>query len=155
MHATAMDHVNLRYPEGELETALDFYCEKLGFEAEHVAYNEDGDPYVDHPSHFSVRFGETCLAHMTPESDPTIINRYQSASETGFDHVSLLFDAPIADIESRLRAADIEIHREFEPTGATGTAPAVFVVDPFGYMLELKEAPGREDPERTDAAGDD
>lgn len=144
MRATAMDHVNLRYPEGELEAALDFYCEKLGFESELVAYDEDGDPYVDHPSHFSVRLGETCLMHMTPESDPTIVNRYQSASRTGFDHVSLLFDAPIADIKARLREADVEIRREFEPDGATGTAPAVFVVDPFGYMLELKEDPERE-----------
>lgn len=144
MRASAMDHVNLRYPEGELETALEFYCEKLGFESELVAYDEDGDPYVDHPSHFSVRLGETCLMHMTPESDPTIINRYQSASQTGFDHVSLLFDAPIADIKAQLREADVEIHREFEPDGATGTAPAVFVIDPFGYMLELKEDPERE-----------
>lgn len=144
MRATSMDHVNLRYPEGELETALDFYCEKLGFEPELVGYDENGDPYVDHSSHFSVRFGETCLVHMTPESDPTIINRYQDASRTGFDHLSLLFDESIEDIKARLREEDITIHREFEPTGATGTAPAVFVTDPFGYMLELKEDPQRD-----------
>ena len=143
MHGTAMDHVNLRYPEGELETALEFYCEKLGFEAELVEYDENGEPYVDHPSHFSVRFGENCLIHMTPESDPTIINRYQDESRTGFDHVSLLFDDSIEDIKALLEEADVEIHREFEPTGATGTAPAVFVIDPFGYMLELKEDPAR------------
>jgi catechol 2,3-dioxygenase-like lactoylglutathione lyase family enzyme len=143
MRATAMDHVNLRYPEGELETALEFYCEKLGFEAELVGYDEDGEPYVDHPSHFSIRFGDNCLVHMTPESDPTIINRYQDASRTGFDHVSLLFDEPIEEIKARLEAADVEIHREFEPSGATGTAPAVFVLDPFGYMLELKVDPAR------------
>lgn len=144
MRATAMDHVNLRYPEDELEAALEFYCDKLGFEPELVATDDEGEPYVDHPSHFSVRLGETCLIHMTPESDPTIINRYQSAAETGFDHVSLLFDASIDEIKSKLQAADVEIHREFEPTGATGTAPAVFVIDPFGYMLELKEDPKRQ-----------
>jgi lactoylglutathione lyase len=143
MHATSMDHVNLRYPEGELETALEFYCEKLGFEAELVSYDDDGNPYVDHSSHFSVRFGETCLVHMTPTSDPTIINRYESASQTGYDHVSLLFDESIDDIKTTLQEADIQIHREFEPSGATGTAPAVFVLDPFGYMLELKVDPRR------------
>lgn len=144
MEATAMDHVNLRYPEGELEAALEFYCEKLGFESELVGYDENGEPFVDHPSHFSVRLGETCLLHMTPEDDPTIVNRYQDESRTGFDHVSLLFDESLDAIKMRLEDAGVEIHREFEPSGATGTAPAVFVLDPFGYMLELKE-----DPERT------
>lgn len=143
MEASAMDHVNLRYPEDELATALEFYVEKLGFEAELVAYDEDGEPYVDHPSHFSVRLGETSLMHMTPESDPTIINRYQDAERTGFDHVGILFDEPLSAIKARLDEAGIEVHREFEPTGATGTAPAVFVIDPFGYMLELKEDPAR------------
>lgn len=138
-----MDHVNLRYPEGELEAALEFYCEKLGFEPELVGYDENGEPFVDHPSHFSVRLGETCLLHMTPEDDPTIVNRYQDESRTGFDHVSLLFDEPLEAIKVRLEDAGVEIHREFEPSGATGTAPAVFVLDPFGYMLELKEDPER------------
>lgn len=143
MDATAMDHVNLRYPEGELEAALEFYVEKLGFEAELVAYDEDGEPFVDHPSHFSVRLSEACLIHMTPSTAPDVRNRYEDGDRTGFDHVGILLDEPIESIRSRLDDAGVEIHREFEPGGATGVAPAVFVLDPFGYMLELKVASER------------
>lgn len=143
MIANPIDHVNLRYPEDELEAALEFYCEKLGFEPELVGYDEDGDPYVDHPSHFSVRLGEECLIHMTPTADPQILNRYEDADRTSLDHVGLLLDRPIEEIKRDLEAADIEILREFEPGGATGVAPAVFVLDPFGYMLEFKVDPER------------
>lgn len=143
MIANAIDHVNLRYPEGELEAALEFYCEKLGFEPELVAYDENGDPYVDHPSHFSVRMGEGCLIHMTPAADPQILNRYEDADRTSLDHVGLLLDRPIEEIKRDLAEAGVEVHREFEPGGATGVAPAVFVLDPFGYMIELKVDPER------------
>ena len=150
MRVKSLDHVNLRYPEDGLETALDFYCEKLGFEPELIGYDEDGEPYVDHSSHFSIRLGETCLFHMTPEENPRIVNRYEDESRTSFDHVSLVFDEDIGAIKTRLERTGIEIRREFEPSGATGTAPAVFVIDPFGYLLELKE-----DPRRGDGCGDE
>lgn len=150
MDATAIDHVNLRYPEGELEAALEFYCEKLGFEPELVAYDGDGEPYVDHPSHFSVRLSEDSLIHMTPEAEPEIVNRYRDERRTSFDHVGILLDEPIEAIKRRLDEAGVEVRREFEPGGATGVAPAVFVVDPFGYLLELKEDPDRR-RERNDA----
>lgn len=141
MKAVAMDHVNLRYPEGELETALEFYCEKLGFESELVETDEDGQPYIDHSSHFSVRLGARCLIHMTPSADPHIVNRFEDGDRTSFDHVSILVDEPIEAIKAQLEDNDIEIHREFEPGGATGVAPAVFVLDPFGYMIEIKVDP--------------
>lgn len=160
MDALAIDHVNLRYPADRLEDVIEFYCEKLGFSPELLAYDDEGDPYVDHPSHFSVRLNDECLIHMTPAADPDVVNRYTDEERTGFDHVSIIVEAPIEDIKRRLDDADVEIHREFEPGGATGVGPAVFVVDPVGYMLELKEDPARR-RERNDAiwerhrAGDD
>jgi len=35
---------------------------------------------------------------------------------------------------------EIEVLRESTPLGATGRNPAVYVSDPFGYTLELKQA---------------
>ena len=41
-------------------------------------------------------------------------------------------------IEATLADAEIGIDRRLDPLGATGAAPAVYVTDPFGYLLELK-----------------
>lgn len=142
MHVETIDHVNLRYPEGELETALAFYRDKLGFEAELLQEDDDGNPVLDR-SHFSFRLGDECIIHMTPAADPAVVNRYEDEDRTAYDHVSLIVDEPIESIKRQLTDAGIEIEREFEPDGATGTAPAVFVLDPFGYMIEFKEDPAR------------
>lgn len=150
MEATAIDHVNLRYPEGELESVLEFYGEQLGFEPELIGYDANGEPYVDHPSHFSVRLNDDCLIHLTPAENPDVVNRYGDERRTGFDHVSIVIDEPIETIKRRLDEAGVRIREEFEPGGATGVAPAVFVVDPAGYVIELKENPERR-RERNDA----
>ena len=135
MDALAIDHVNFRYPEDRLEEMVEFYCGALGFTPELLGYDDDGEPYVDHSSHVSVRINDSCLIHMTPSADPDVVNRYTDEARTGFDHVSILVDEPIEAVERRLEAADIEVHRRFEPGGATGVGPAVFVTDPAGYML--------------------
>lgn len=150
MDALAIDHVNFRFPEDRLEEMVEFYCGALGFEPELLGRDEDGEPFVDHPSHFSVRIADGCLIHLTPSADPDVVNRYTDEARTGFDHVSIVVDEPIEEVRRRLEAADVEVHRDFEPGGATGVAPAVFVVDPAGYMLELKEDPDRR-RERNDA----
>jgi catechol 2,3-dioxygenase-like lactoylglutathione lyase family enzyme len=144
MEVENIDHVNLRYPADELETVLTFYRDKLGFEAELLEEDDDGNPVLNR-SHFSFRLGDDCIIHMTPTENPEVINRYVDESRTSFDHVSLIIDKPIEEIKRRLVEEDIEIEREFEPDGATGTSPAVFVLDPFGYMIELKENPERKE----------
>lgn len=146
MQAISIDHVNLRYPADELEAALEFYCERLGFEPELVGFDDDGTPYVDHASHFSIRLGGDCLIHMTPSAEPAVINRYEDEDRASFDHVAIVVDESIDDVTSRLEEAGVEIHRAFEPGGATGVGPAVFVLDPFGYVIEIKEDPRRVEP---------
>lgn len=144
MEVENIDHVNLRYPEGDLDTALGFYRDKLGFSAELLEEDERGNPVL-HRSHFSFRLGEDCIIHMTPAEEPAVTNRYEDEDRTAFDHVSLVVDEPIEEIKRWLDSAGVEIQREFEPDGATGTAPAVFVLDPFGYMIEFKEDPRRKE----------
>lgn len=42
-------------------------------------------------------------------------------------------------VVERLSAAGVNVEMELDaPLGATGRAPAVYVEDPFGYLLELK-----------------
>jgi len=65
---------------------------------------------------------------------------FEPPSGSGFDHVALVLEASITEIRLWLDAAGVEIERSLEPLGATGTAPAVYVRDPFGYVIELKAA---------------
>jgi hypothetical protein len=46
-------------------------------------------------------------------------------------------------VKERLAAAGVPVGSELEsPLGATGRAPSVYVEDPFGYRMELKEPVG-------------
>lgn len=130
MEVDAIDHVNLCLPTDRIEDALAFYRDGLGFGVEDLAAYRDGDRPI-----FTFRLGETTVVHVRPlppeEFDPP--------SGNGYNHVALRVDRPIEEVKDLLAAADIEVETEGDRLGATGVAPAVYVRDPFGYRIELKE----------------
>jgi catechol 2,3-dioxygenase-like lactoylglutathione lyase family enzyme len=129
MEARAIDHVNLSMPEDRIDEALAFYRDALGFETENLdAYREGTRPL------FSFRLGDTCIIHVSPTDG------FEPPTGNNFDHVAIVLEASIDAIRNLLDDHGIEIERDGTPLGATGRNPAVYVRDPFGYLLELKEA---------------
>ena len=129
MHVRAIDHVNLQIPVDGIETAVEFYDGLLGFDVENLELYESGEK-----GFFSFRLTETSVFHMRPMED------FQQPSGHSYDHVALLIDDPVDDVKQTLADAGVEIEKELEPLGATGVAPAIYVTDPFGYTIEIKEA---------------
>jgi catechol 2,3-dioxygenase-like lactoylglutathione lyase family enzyme len=128
MDVRSIDHVNLRIPEGGHSAAVAFYGDRLGFEIEGVARWRDGEK-----SFFDVRLAPDHVVHLwpTPAFDPP--------TGTNYDHLAVVVEDDIEAVKSQLAAADVPLYDELSsPLGATGEAPAVYVEDPFGYVVELK-----------------
>jgi catechol 2,3-dioxygenase-like lactoylglutathione lyase family enzyme len=130
VNAAHLDHVNLAVPADRVDDAVAFYRDTLGFELEDLDAYRAGDRPI-----FSIRLSETSLIHVSPSEN------FEPPAETNFDHVAIVVEESIEAIERELTAAGIEIEREARDLkGATGTAPAVYVRDPFGYRVEIKTA---------------
>lgn len=127
MNAAHLDHVNLRIPSDRVDDAVAFYRDTLGFALEDLDAYRDGDRPI-----FSVRLSETSIIHLSPSEE------FRPSTAKNFDHVAIVVDDPIGEVKQELTDAGIEIERESTPKGATGSAPAVYVRDPFGYRLEIK-----------------
>lgn len=125
----SIDHVNLRVPEEGVEAALEFYRDRLGFAVEGLEpYREGDQPFFD------VRLAPAHVIHLWPTDE------FEPPSGNSFDHVALVVEADIGAVKERLSGADVPVESELEsPLGATGRAPSVYVEDPFGYRIELKE----------------
>ena len=106
---------------------MSFYRDTLGFPLEDLAAYRAGDRPI-----FSVRLSETSIIHLSPSES------FAPPEERNFDHVAIVVDTPLEDVKAELAAAGVDILRESTPKGATGSAPAVYVRDPFGYRIELK-----------------
>lgn len=128
MNVQAIDHVNLRIPEDRIDAAIEFYNGILGFEMENRVLFESGEK-----SFFSFRLTDTSVVHVRPVDD------FERPSGHSYDHVALLVNESVKDVKRQLVNAGVEIERGLEPLGATGVAPAVYVKDPFGYLIEIKE----------------
>jgi len=128
----AIDHVNLRIPEGRIEEFVDFYTDTLGFETEDLDAYRTGDRPI-----FTVRVAETAVVHVSPIPD----EEFEPPARENFDHVAVRVPEDAETIEDALAEAGLETDTSESPVGATGVAPAVYVTDPFGYRLEFKEAP--------------
>jgi catechol 2,3-dioxygenase-like lactoylglutathione lyase family enzyme len=122
MDATAIDHVNLRVPADGIDAAREFYADRLGFDIE--TYEEK--PFFD------VRLASGAVFHLWPDET------FERPTGENYDHVAVRLDHGIDEVKRRLDDAGVEVEREGTPHGATGTAPAVYVTDPFGYLVELK-----------------
>jgi len=127
MQARHIDHVNLRIPVDGVDDAREFYGERLGFGIEDALYAADEKPFFD------VRLSATAVIHLWPTDE------FEPPAATNYDHVAVVVEESIDDIEAELDAAGVEVEKTLdEPLGATGEAPAVYVRDPFGYRVELK-----------------
>ena len=129
MNVHSIDHVNLRIPEDGVDDALDFYRDRLGFGVEGLERHRDGDlPFFD------VRLAPAHVIHLWPTDE------FEPPSGNNYNHVALVVESDIEAVKERLSAAEIPVESELDsPLGATGRAPAVYVRDPFGYQIELKE----------------
>lgn len=127
MNATEIDHAKLLIPIDGVETACEFYRDALGFGIEGMERYESGEkPF------FSVRLAPGAVLHLEPKDS------FEDPGD-GYDHLAVRVDDTIDGIETALDAAGVEIERRLtSPVGATGVAPAVYVIDPFGYRIELK-----------------
>ena len=128
MDALGIDHVHLRIPDDEIRHAIEFYQSTLGFDLEGFDAYEDGESPL-----FDVRLTPETIIHLKPTDD------FVPPERQNFDHVAIVVDENITDLKQELEDAGVIIEREGTPDGATGTAPAIYVRDPFGYLLELKE----------------
>ena len=128
MVAERIDHINIKIPEDGVERALNFYVDLLGFESLKLEAYQD-----DERTSFFVRIGETSVINIRP------VETFEPPSGENLDHFCLVVDERIKELKPRLQDANVEILKEGTPFGATGRAPAVYVTDPFGYTVELKE----------------
>lgn len=127
MNARHIDHVNLRIPDDGVDDAREFYGERLGFGIEDTLFEAGEKPFFD------VRLSATGVVHLWPTDE------FEPPTATNYDHVAVVVEESIAEIEAELDAAGVEVERTLDsPLGATGEAPAVYVRDPFGYRIELK-----------------
>ncbi|ELZ79630.1 lactoylglutathione lyase [Haloferax larsenii JCM 13917] len=128
MDAQRIDHVHLRIPEDEIEHAIEFYQGLLGFPLEGFdEYEADETPI------FHFRLTPDTIIHVRPTDE------FVPPERENFDHLAIILDEDIEDVKQELEDAGVIIEREGTPYGATGEAPAIYVRDPFGYLLELKE----------------
>ncbi|MFD1513658.1 VOC family protein [Halomarina rubra] len=128
MDVRHIDHVNLRIPADGVEEALAFYVDRLGFDADRMDAFEAGEkPF------FSIRLAPEHVVHLWPSEE------FEPPTGTSYDHLALVVDHDVETVRARLDEAGVVVERELDaPTGATGTAPAVYARDPFGYRVELK-----------------
>lgn len=127
MKAAHLDHVNLRIPADRVDDAVAFYRDTLGFALEDLGAYRSGDRPI-----FSVRLSETSIIHLSPSKT------VEAPTEQNFDHAAIVVEDSIDEVKQGLTDAGVEIERESTPKGAMGSAPAVYVRDPFGYRLEIK-----------------
>lgn len=131
MDATAIDHVNLRIPPDGIQQAIDWYVDGLGFEVERIAEFEAGEkPFI------AVRLTETTVIHLWPDPD------FEQPSGRNYDHVSIHLDEPADSIRETVENSGLSVEDDRTVAGAMGEGRAVYVRDPFGYLIELKARHG-------------
>jgi catechol 2,3-dioxygenase-like lactoylglutathione lyase family enzyme len=130
MESTKIDHINLKIPEDKIDTALKFYRDLLGLEAFKLEDFRAGER-----TSFFMKLGSGELLNIRPSKD------FSRPEEENLDHFCLLMDSSIEDMRAEVKEKGFEILREGTPLGSEGRAPALYVKDPFGYKIELKEGP--------------
>lgn len=129
MHVERIDHVTLRIPDDGVETAVGFYTGVLRFEPMKLEAYRAGER-----TSFLFSMGETAMLTIRP------VEAFTKPDDTNYDHCCLVVDTSIEEVTAVLDEHGIGVERESTPLGSTGRAPAVYVRDPFGYLLEIKES---------------
>ena len=131
LSVTGLDHFVLRVRD--LDRAIGFYRDMLGLPIECLEeYRAGTRPFV------SARVGGQ-LIDLVPDStyDPEAGMR-----SGGFMHLCVRVAGGLErEVLPRVRAAGVEVVEDTPMTrlGATGYGPSIYVRDPDGYVVELKE----------------
>ena len=127
---TSLDHFVLRVRD--LDASLRFYRDVLGLPIQFLdEYRAGTRPFV------SARVGEQ-LIDLVP--DPTY-NPDEGKRTGGFLHCCVEIDGHLQQIISWLKARGVAV-LEDQPVrrmGARGMGLSIYVTDPDGYVVELKE----------------
>jgi catechol 2,3-dioxygenase-like lactoylglutathione lyase family enzyme len=128
MRADGIDHVNLVIPEDGIDEAVAFYDDLLGFETENLETWRAGETAI-----FSFRLTPESIIHISPRED------FHPPTRDNYWHLAIRVAADLDDVVATLEAAGYDPEEKGELLGATGEARAIYVADPFGYTVELKE----------------
>lgn len=127
---TALDHFVLRVRN--LDASLAFYRDLLGLKIEFLdEYRAGQRPFV------SARIGDQLLDLVPdPTYDPTA-----GGTHGGFLHCCLEVEPQLAHIIPYLKEHGVTVLEEqpMRRMGARGMGLAIYVSDPDGYVVELKE----------------
>jgi catechol 2,3-dioxygenase-like lactoylglutathione lyase family enzyme len=132
LKVTGLDHFVLRVRD--LDKALEFYRGILELPIEFLEEYRSGQrPFV------SARVGAQLLDLVPdPTYDPS-----EGMNKGGFLHFCVEIDGGLADVIPMLAARGVSLVEQ-EPVrrmGARGMGLSIYVRDPDGYIVELKEAP--------------
>ncbi|MFB6159080.1 MAG: VOC family protein [Candidatus Nanohalobium sp.] len=129
MKVERLDHINIRIPKDKVEEAVEFYRDILGFEAKKL------DKYRDKErTSFAFQPSQNSMIHVRPKEN------FKKPKKKNFDHFCLITNDSITELKEKW-GSKVEIERESNPWGPGGRAPAVYIKDPFGYTIEIKENP--------------
>lgn len=123
-----IDHINLRIPEEKIEEALKFYRDLIGLETWKLEEYREGQR-----TSFFFRIGENALINIRPKED------FKRPSGKNLDHFCIVKDLDIDSFRKEVEKEGLEVLKQGEPLGTQGRARAIYVEDPFGYVIELKE----------------
>ena len=135
MRATAIDHVNLRFPADRLDEVLDFYVDTIGFE---TRFSDPRTAIENDPGLFPLVLGGGPLLYVNPseEFDPDCAN---------FRHVALRIPRSPEDLRAFFENESVEIRNEAErERDPVGPYTSFYVEDPFGYTVEFMAVGGRD-----------
>lgn len=131
MQPSALDHLNVQIPEDRVDDAVAFYEGVLGCPVEDLDAYRRGERPI-----FSFRINPTAILHVSPVEPSS----FSVPDRDSYNHFALVFENDIGEIRAGVEEADVTIRRSSKPLGATGRNPAIYVEDPFGYVVELKAA---------------
>ena len=130
VRTVAFDHLVLRVRD--LDASLAFYRDRLGLQVEFLdEFHAGTRPFV------SVRVGAQ-LIDLVP--DPTY-DPEAGLRAGGLMHFCVRLESALRDAIDALRARGVEVVEDtpVPRMGATGVGGSVYVRDPDGYVVELKE----------------
>ncbi|MFB6241752.1 MAG: VOC family protein [Candidatus Nanosalina sp.] len=128
MNPEKIDHINLKIPKNSVEDTLSFYRDFLGmkpFRLEKYRHDER--------TSFFLKTESGQMLNIRPSTD------FQEPEEENLDHFCIQVDKDSEKIREEAEEQGYRVVGTGNPLGSEGRNPAVYVKDPFGYKIELKE----------------
>jgi len=128
MNPEKIDHINLKIPKNGVEDALSFYSDFLDLQPFKL------DKFRrDERTSFFLKLPSGQMLNIRPSSD------FQRPDEKNLDHFCILIDEDSEKIREDAEKQGYKVVGTGNPLGSEGRNPAVYLEDPFGYEIELKE----------------